>query len=455
MYRKLYFIGFAAYVVFFVLAVLFYKERVVFVDLAYHLFFLLKDNAFVPNLRFGAFITQIMPLQAARAAWQLDSIILCYSLSFVCYHFLYYTICGFFLKRYDFALVLLLFNILFTTQTFYWVQSELPQGINLFILVQAVASRIKLDGSNYFYLPLVFLGMFVVAFFHPVILFPVLFSIIFFYLSTTCPVIEKKILVSMLVFFAGVYFLKAKFFKVSYDAQVMDHSISNLTLKNAIFNFSNIHFLKNCIGAYCWLSIGFLGTISYYIRKRMWWKFVLVLTFFTGYLITVNVSHPGAETADFYIENLYLPLGLFVAIPLVFDVMPVIKIRHLVPVLFVSCLATGLFRIYLAHKLYTERLAWERSFLVQNFGKKIILSEKKFPPYLLGNIWGTPYEFWLLSTVEFNKSASIMISDIPDNYSWANTNSNFITTWVPYKYSDLPKQYFRFSDTVSKYEIIK
>jgi hypothetical protein len=65
--------------------------------------------------------------------------------------------------------------------------------------------------------------------------------------------------------------------------------------------------------------------------------------------------------------------------------------------------------------------------------------------------WGLVYEFVLLSSLQTNKeSRSIFFTENPDDYRWALPGKNsFITQWGVWQYTELPKKYFRFTDTGS------
>lgn len=60
-----------------------------------------------------------------------------YSIGFMAYYLICYFICGSLLKQYDFALIILLLNLLFVTETFFYTPSELPQGIALLMVTFA------------------------------------------------------------------------------------------------------------------------------------------------------------------------------------------------------------------------------------------------------------------------------------------------------------------------------
>lgn len=128
-------IGSITYIILAILAVILYIERTAFLDISFHLFYILKDGNFaIQNNRFGAFMTQLFPLIGSKIGLPLDVIMKLYSVGFVLYYFSIFLIITKFLKVQKFGIVLLLFSTLMVADTFYWIQSELPQGIAFMIL---------------------------------------------------------------------------------------------------------------------------------------------------------------------------------------------------------------------------------------------------------------------------------------------------------------------------------
>ena len=455
MYKRLFKIGFAGYLFLFLFSILFYKERTVFCDIAFSLFTIVQDNTFQGDMRFGIFLTQVYPLIALRAHMSLSSIMMVYSVAFIFYHFIYYLVCGLVLKKYEFGIIILLFNILFLSDTFYWVQSELPQGINLFILTLALASAYNTEKSGPVMLSIIFLGLFIVSFMHPLIIFIVLYCYVFLLINKKNTIIRKKMVYSMLIFSFGIYLIKVNFFKVAYDTNTIDSSLNNFSLKNILELYSNKRFLHNCINCYYWIPLLSFTIIVYYIVKREWIKGGLFLVFMIGYLELVNITHSDYSGNDFYLENLYLPLGIFIALPLVFDILPSLKFQYVLQILFALILVTGCIRIFNTHNLWTERLNWERTILKQNEGRKIVLNEKNAPLKLLMMTWGTAWEFWLLSSTELTKPTSMIITAHPDDYNYIiGSNKHFLVPGGNIQYSNLHGSYFNL-DTTTHYEVIK
>ncbi len=167
MYKRLYFFGFAAYVFMLILSILFYKERIIFLDAAFSLFNIVKDNGFcIQHYRFGDVCTQILPVIATKAGLPLDLILRSYSGGYIIYYFIAYFVCGSILKRYDLALVILLMNVLFISDTFYWMLSQLPQAIALLMILLAVVSRQE-NTTGIFKWAIVLLLEVTIVFFHP------------------------------------------------------------------------------------------------------------------------------------------------------------------------------------------------------------------------------------------------------------------------------------------------
>jgi hypothetical protein len=69
--------------------------------------------------------------------------------------------------------------------------------------------------------------------------------------------------------------------------------------------------------------------------------------------------------------------------------------------------------------------------------------------------WGTPYEFWLLSTMKYGKTASIMIADDADAFiTPAFNRMDFLAPYESVPYPELTGPYFKLADTLSRYKVV-
>ncbi|HXS38415.1 MAG TPA: hypothetical protein VN721_17060, partial [Flavipsychrobacter sp.] len=396
------------------------------------------------------------PLLSRKAGFSLNTIMLIYSAGFIIYYFICYLLCGLVFKNYKLGLVLLLFNILFVSHTFYWAQSELPQGISFMLVYFAFISNKETSNMSAWSLCIMFVCLFTIVFFHPLIVFPFIYIILFFLIDKN-QYFQRKLLHASLLFFIIISIIKKIVFATSYDQQSMEGISNFVKLFPHYFTlYSDKKFFSNCISHYYWIPLLSLLISIIYIICNEWKKLILFLVFIVGFILLINVSYPDSNTTTFYIENLYLPAGIVIGIPFVYDIVPLLEKRKLSIAIIALIIITGCIRIYTTHNSYTARLNWERHLLKANLNNKLMIDSKKAPMDTALMIWGTPYEFWLLSTTENHQTASIIIYDNVDALSWTKDVKNqFVTTWGAFPYSDLPKKYFIFKDTVTKYTVIK
>lgn len=457
MYQKLYRQGYFAYAAMLVLALVFYKERNIFLDNAYHLFVILTGNDFaIQNHRYGAMLTQVFPLLCFRMLAPLDVTMLVYSACFPIYYALCYWLCGSVLKQPRMALVLLLFNVLFVAHSFYWMLSELPQGIAFAMVLFSYLYNREQGKVSVVSAMVLLLFMWAVNFFHPTLVFPLMFAFAFLFFDKEDAGSKKLIFVSAVVF-GLMYIVKRKIFVSLYDNSTADRLRSLKTLFPDYFSLkSNARFLELCLNTYYWIPVCLAAIVWVYILRKKPLKLLLFAGAFFGYLLMINVMYSSGTDAAFYIENLYLPLGLILAFPFVFDVLPALERKGLVQAVMLAILVTGCARIYFTHDMYTRSLNWKRDFLSKNIDKKLLIASSKVPADTLIMTWGTAYEFWLLSTAEYGRTSSIIVVDSTAKYiepHWEN--AAFITNWGIFPYSAFSPTYFKFKDTVSSYTIVE
>lgn len=456
MNRNILLLGIAAYVLLGVLAAIFYLERTVFIDLAFHTVTILKKKSlFIQNQRFVAAVTQVFPLVAGSLKLPLKGVLMAYSLGFIAWYGFVFLACTAWLKQWKMGVVMLLCSTLMVTDTFYWVQSELPQGMALLVLTLALLLRYKTpEGFGGWPMGLTFVLWFAVAYAHPMLAFPVFFALFFFWEKNPArAVVHPKLVAASAVFVFLILLLKNRVIgPTGYDSEAMSRVGNLLKLFPNYFNLaSNRIFLRWCVTDYYLFSLGFLATSAFYIWQKNWRKLALFGAFFFGYLLLVNVSIPDGYH-QFYMENLYLPLGFFVALPLVFDVLPHFGKNGNWPKWAFAALAIAvavrILHIGLSHRPWTARLDWERNFMNENPGKLLVPESKVSMNQLLLS-WGSSFEFMLLSSLENpGNTRLITIDEDPARLNWATDRPRtVITEWEAWDYDQLPREYFNPQDT--------
>ena len=445
----------------FALALWFYKERTIFVDISFHVFYMIRDNSFeIQNGRFVSVFTQLAPLMASRMHLDLNTILILYSAVFVIYYFLVFVIIYGVFRNTTLAWLYLAMQILFVTDTFYWIQSELPQGMAILFLVIALMQNMtqlpqKAGAMKYFVL---YFLIYMTAYAHPILIVPFLFAMLYFRFFDTQKVSKTLIHVTTLAYIL-IFIVKNYLLRASHHDRDNMERLKNFKefFPDYIHIPSNIKFVNYCLHDYYFLIIALLFIVGYFLWKRRILLAMLILLSFGVYLLVVNISFPtGGE--QFYIENLYLPLGFFVLLPFL-DLLEMWKLKEVVFYsLFLIFAGIRLFDISYSSKKFTDRLQWERNFIEKTQNekqKKIIVGQSLVPIDTLMMSWATPYEFWILSSVEYPEQRSIVIDYGLDKYTWTqDDNTSFITQWGVFPYNELPKNYFNFTDT-SKYAIYR
>ena len=139
-------------------------------------------------------------------------------------------------------------------------------------------------------------------------------------------------------------------------------------------------------------------------------------------------------------------------LPLLFDVLPLIKKQVIQTGLLALVLVIRLTHIGALHQPYSDRLALENRMLdrLETLeSKKLILADQDVPMDTLMQSWGSAFEFWLLSSVrDPGNPRSVVIDEDPTRFDWARpNNAAFFTESGVYPYAELPKRYFNFRDT--------
>ncbi|HYV91117.1 MAG TPA: hypothetical protein VE978_05015 [Chitinophagales bacterium] len=449
--------GIIIYALLSILAFLYYHERTIFADVSFNLFYILKDcKPAIQNNRFGAIFTQLFPLVSAKLHLPLKETMIIYSEAFVLCNAAIFFLCFFLEKEKRFAGIMMLFSIFMVTDTFYWIQSELLQGISFIILFFAFLTRINLaDDRAAFAVAVLILLLFTIVFIHPLVIFVFIFISLFMIIDVRFVAFRKMIWASVFLVIAMTVIKSKLMYVPGYDANAMETTKNFLLLFPHYFDLpSNIAFLNEQLTKFYLVPPALLIITVFYLRSQLYLKLVLCYAAFFGYLGLINISFYYGGT-DYYMESLYLPLSVFLLVPLMLDVLPKLSSRFQIAILgFI--VTVRIFSIQQYHSMYTAQIVWERNFLTktQNLPhKKLILDKKDVPADSLLEWWASPYQFWLLSTLEDHETRSILVTDNPPSYYWQMEKNNlFLTKWSAPEYHELPPQYFVMRDSLGYIE---
>lgn len=446
-------LGVAVFATLLTLAAAFYLERMAVLDMAFQSFHILRTGELqIQSGRFGAAGTQIFAWAAQACGLPLKGVLLSYSLGHVLYYFGIFLLITLGLRQGQWGLVLILLSTAMTTHTFFWL-SEMPQGLAFLCLILAWLHRKgSLSAVRWWEYPLLAAACVTAFYFHPMVLYALLFCAVYFLLER-----EPSRLKPLYLVVAGIFlvttFVKYKVLKLDwYDAQALVRAEAFADLWPNWFDIqSNRDFLRWCISDYYMIPLLALLNTAFFIWKKQELRAALVALAPLGFVVLVNVPfHQGDN--QFYLENLYLPLGLFVAVPFVFEVLPGVlpKKKHWLPVAVIA--AVGLLRIGTAHTPWTNRLHWEQNFLEKTANlehRKLLLTEAQVPMDTLILSWGTAYEFLLLSALEHPDSARcILVDEASERFDPLLAQPRlFLGEFKNYRFEELPHRYFAPKDT--------
>ena len=450
--RHVLILGLCGYLALGALAAYFYQERTIFLDPAFLIFSIASSGEFaIQANRFGSALTQFFPWIAVQLHLPIKWVMIIYSVGVVFYYFACFYVVQRWFKNTGLALGILLINTFIVSYTFWWMQIEFAQGIALSMVFLAFMTRERQWADyNAFEISAFFLILITLLYFHPLIPFLLAYLMLFGLLDEKLRLPKKQfwtvaILSSMILLFKNFVMPTAV-----YDNQA-SQGINNFKTLPSYFNIqSNLNFIEYCKKDYYLLPIGLLACLVVLGMQRKWWKLLLLGGMFFAYLLMVNVSY-AQGMPQFHIESFYLPLSVFVILPLIFDVLPLIKKTPVVLGLLSVVLAVRIFHIGSLHQPYTNRLTVQNQMLdklEQMDSKKLIISEKDVPMDTLMMSWGSSFEFWLLSSLRNPEAPrSIVIDEDPARFDWTlSANNSFFTEWGIYPYADLPRRYFNFTD---------
>lgn len=455
--KKYYFItGLMCMLALIVLGIIFYKERVIFCDTAYQaVYLLIEQKPYINLIRAGSVIPQLIPLIAIWLHAGLKTILVLHSVSFLIFFFVMYLIAYRCSERKMLFFLMPLYLILITNEVFYWPQSELQQGMIWLCLYAVLLFEKKWEGLNqWLSLGIHFIFILWIQFFHPLLFFPILFLVIYYYDS------ESKLYSRKSFFYLSACALSFGIRSVAGMFNIYEKGKLNIgaSIKNNLphfFSLNSVHtFLYKIPSSYCIYMLVLCMGILWLVLNKKYIKAITAAGFSLGYWVLIMIS--SASDNRFYTENMLLPLGFIAVLPIVADILPAHNNRSVLLIV-VTAIILRLGGIYLAHRDYTARFAiYEPYFeyLHEHKLNGVMVDKKAVDQKQAIMTWGSGYESILISSLQSPDSCRVVqIDENISKYDWCvNYDTSLVTIYAAWGESQLPKQYFRLRH--GKYEIL-
>ncbi len=405
-------IGYLALLALAILAAVFYRERALFTDMAFQTVLMTGEETFqVMVNRFGVVLVQALPLAAIKLGLPLKAVSMLYSLSFPVLFLGIYTLMVRPLGNDRLGLVLVLLFTLMVYDAFYWPSSEQQQGLAFMLLYFAFLQKYPGLKPGWT-LAVAGAGVPVLAYYHPLIFIPFFFFWAFFALrDERCRNLRYSALAA---YMALVLVFKSQYSGNWYDDdkfRIFRENLSGL-FPDYLHIAAHGQFIQWTLAHWYFLPLLWAGVSVFYAIRRQWKPLGLMWAFGLGHLMLLHIASPE-HPYRFYAEVNYLPLVLYAALPLVYDLIPAIGNPRLWTVGFALFITLRLGAIALHHKPYTQRLQRLESILAEGKQRtgnsRLLLRESEALKDTLVITWSVPYETLLLSAMEHPDSAKTLL----------------------------------------------
>jgi len=458
--NKLRITGHLFFLVLIILAVVFYKERMLYADSAWYVFKIVNFSKLnVEAGRFSAIITQVLPLIIVRQELPLKFVILAYSVSFILVYYVVYIVCVYALRIEAAGIVILFVLVLGIRHNFYHPVQETLQGLVYTVLLFAWLKYPLTLKKTVFRIAIHFIISLLIIilcyFTHPMTLFPVLF--ILGYL-----IVEKKdwknySAYALIILTLVVYSLKyLTTDEQSYEGQFFASFTDALDTMGNFFNLYSLKFfLKRLGGLYLFTMIIALSVTVSYLHQKAWLKFGYFLITSSGFFIIIVLTYHMGDS-DMAMERVFMPLAIFVGIPFVHEFLEDYKKQNLLAYSFLLLvLFFSLLGISRTGSVYRERLAYLDELLETSSsfpGNKFIIEKGSTDMSKIIVPWAIGAETLLYSSLNSPDDArTIYMVDDLEEFQFDRNDSNLFlgaSFWRDWDASSLNQSYIRLQEGV-------
>lgn len=444
------YIGFCAY---------YSMERVCFADTSYMFFKIVRDTGFnVEAGRYPQIITQLLLVPARFIGLPLKALMFIYSISFPLLYFgcagISTFVYGF--KKASWALVFALTGGL--GLTFFHAGTETHQsiawGIVFFSWMQSSKPDFEFTKACIGQLFWGILFAILTLHSHPVGLFFLLFSLIYYWINTRQfkrP--EPYVILGVFVFLSIIKLLTTD--TNSYEGQFFSQIVEFPQLVKQLNSNYTFHYFKYTINTtyHIYMIVFVLGICLMILRKSFVHLFFYIL-FPIGFIaFTVLIYHRG--DSDLMLQRAFLPLGFFLAIPIfaIFELNrnDLLKSTQLIFVflIYFACF----WMIHYQGKVMEKRFAYMDQLHSKFNTSRMYLNCNEVDMKRVGVQWSFCLESLLYSSAKYGKDKTFMIAvyndtELKREEIYSNKVIISHESFGRINFSDLDNRYYNFDKTL-------
>jgi hypothetical protein len=444
-------------------AFLFYRERMI-IDAAYVSFHIIhKQSLQIQANRYGSFITQAVPWLGARLHLPLRAILIAYSASFN----LFYLLGAWILYRsrlYELVILMALYFTLYVSDTYFWTNNELHQGVCWMFLMFGLMLRVRLRAHSVWGQVAYYLLFTVLAFLslytHPLVMIPIGYLWGFYMLQKDRFRFSiKEILLHSALFMGILLFKMLSSLKLSYDGAYI-RKLKHASIYDIGDTFNSDladRFWKGCLHNYWLLPLLFIGSLYILYRKRHFLVLAWTAGFNLAFFIALCIVYDNGGNT-FYIESEFMPYAILGCTAFVYFLLPELQRPRAAWLL---CFIFGVRLVYIgfAAGRFTERRAVVDhmvSYMKANGIRKMIIPENPLLRQQLQEVWALPQESLYLSLLRDDtaRTAVCLTEQELAGTSIDYSHNEFFDPFARIDRSKFAHHFYFHPDTNSNYQVV-
>ncbi len=435
------------WMVLFAMAVFFYKARIFAESGLYFSQIINNQTFYVECQRIISGISQIIPLIGVWLGVEIRYLLLFYSLSPVIFFYILFLFVYYGLRDRRSGLLIILSQTVGIVHSFFIPVFELYYAVPLLITFYAIWRLPFRNNTLYILLALEVL----ILLSHPLAF--MLFGYLLLYDFRKENAKPFRLYIPVILVFLGVLVFKY-FLMCDYEASKMAWQF-NYAQNEQYLLFRNPGYYETIglfmLRYYFEILIAFIIVIFTLVKRKQWFRVLVVAGTFCAYLFLVNSANTLVPSS--YMEQIMFPFFAIVFIPLIYG-FPSVGRQGLmnISILLVSALiAYRLVVIYVGGEVFMKRISQMEQLIDaarKKGGSKFIVTKHLADhDYTLFN-WSYPIESMLLSGLDGNDQTITLIPD--EDFNADNSNEKIAANHFIYRkqelkgYNWLNKKYFHF-----------
>ena len=443
-------LGHLSFILLFILSFLFFKERVLFSDTAFQYFKIINfEKLNIEASRYGAILPELPILVAMKLGANLKWLTIIYSGSFILLYYLVFLCCVYFLKNVPAGLSVVVVLILCISQSFFHPVTETHQSLVFSILVYAI---LQYSGFHYPVVRyLLALAIMVLVFFtHPVAVYPLVFIVGYVAIDKNqlrSPAPYLFVVIIGILTVTKVLLTNENSYEGKFFSELLKSPSIILELPHT---YSTKFFVKRIFKLYFLLTFFELALIVYLVSKKKYIKLIWQIAA-SGFFMIITLLTYNQGDSDMMMERAFMPLTIFVAIPLLKETIEENKFRIVKFALLTAVVLISTNRIYQQGKKFRERTRFNQEILSKTShlaNRKFIVDRNEMEKHYL-TFWSHSFETLILSAITDNMPTQTIFPSNDLNklkkYTSGEADDRFLGTdfWLEWGINGLNSNYFK------------